>query len=332
MELLKKSSIIFFTACMFLVVGCESDDDDSDEYGNWVEGSSFDGDSRSGAASFTIGDKGYLVGGYDGDDYLSDTWEYNSEDDYWIEKATEDGSEFPGDARTGAVGFTIDGKGYVGTGYNGSDELLDFYEYDPETDSWSQKADFIGSARYSAIGFSINGKGYIGTGYDGSEQKDFYEYDPTTDTWEQIYGFGGEKRREGSAFVIDDIAYIGFGLHNGSYEDDFYSFDGTDFTQLNEPEDEDEDAFVVSHNTAFSLDGKGYIATGISSSITSQAWEYTPSTDSWTQIPNFEGTSRQDANAFSFDSKALVLMGRSGSSYFDDIWELRMDELEDDED
>ena len=42
----------------------------------------------------------------------------------------------------------------------------DFWEYDPSTNTWTQKADFGGTARNWAVGFSIGNKGYIGTGYD----------------------------------------------------------------------------------------------------------------------------------------------------------------------
>lgn len=317
-----------------LFIGCSDSDEDEEDYGNWVESSTFDGNSRSGAVSFTIGDKGYLVTGYDGDDYLSDTWEYNSEDDYWVRKA-----DFPGTARSGAVGFTINGKGYLGTGYNGDngeDELSDFWEYDPTTDTWTQKADFAGTARYGAIGFAINGNGYVGTGYDGSQQKDFYKYDATTDSWEQAVGFGGEKRQDASVFVINEVAYIGLGIHNGAYEEDFYSFDGTNWTRLTDLDDDDDDdddyEILLSGGVAFSLNGKGYVATGVSSSIASEVFEYTPSTDTWEEVPDFEGTSRQDASSFTFDDKAYVLMGRSGSYYFDDVWEFRPDELENEDD
>lgn len=330
MNLLKKSSLLCFTILSILLVGCSNSDDsdDSDEYGNWVESSSFDGDSRGNAVSFTIGTKGYLVTGYDGDDYLSDTWEYNSDEDYWIQKA-----DFPGIARSGAVGFAIDAKGYIGTGYDGSDELNDFWEYNPATDQWTQKTDFGGTARYGAIGFSINGYGYIGTGYDGSEQKDFWKYDAANNTWEQVVGFGGQKRQNAAVFIIDNIAYIGTGIRNGSVEYDFYSFDGTDWTPLIDLDDDDLDETITFYNSVgFALNGKGYFATGLVSSLTSECWEYTPSTDTWEEVPYFEGTARQDASSFSFDTKAFVLMGRSSNYYFDDVWEFRPDELENEDD
>ena len=293
-------------------IGC-SDDDDDDEYGNWVESSTFDGDSRANSVSFTIGTKGYLVTGYDGDDYLADTWEYNSDSDYWVKKAT-----FPGVARSGAVGFAINGKGYLGTGYDGVDKLNDFWEYDPTSDTWTQKADFGGSARYAAIGFAIGNDGYIGTGYDGSEQKDFWKYDVTSDTWEQSVG------------------YIGLGIHNNAYEEDFYAFNGatwTRLTDLDDDEDDDDDySILLSSGAAFSLDGKGYVTTGIAGSINTNAWEYSPATDTWEELPVFEGSARQNASTFTFETKAFVLMGRSGTYYFDDVWEFKPYELENEDD
>jgi hypothetical protein len=42
--------------------------------------------------------------------------------------------------RDGAVGFSIGNKGYIGTGSNGTTYLNDFWEYDPETNVWIQKA------------------------------------------------------------------------------------------------------------------------------------------------------------------------------------------------
>src|SRR6266446_9212732 len=79
-------------------------------------------------------------------------------------------------------GFSIGSKGYIGTGDNYPVFYTDFWEYDPATDIWTQKADFGGAGRGVAVGFSIGNKGYIGTGYNNiiGITKDFWEYDPVT--------------------------------------------------------------------------------------------------------------------------------------------------------
>src|SRR4051812_39214727 len=72
-------------------------------------------------------------------------------------------------SRTGAASFSINGKGYTGTGatLGGTLDANDFWEYDPIAGTWSQKADFAGAARRDAVGFSIGDRGYIGTGATG---------------------------------------------------------------------------------------------------------------------------------------------------------------------
>lgn len=310
------------------VIGCTDDDDT--EYGNWVESSSFDGDARGNSVSFVIGDTGYLVSGYDGDDYLSDLWAYNNEGDYWVQMA-----DFPGVARSGAVGFSINGIGYFGTGYDGDDKLNDFWSYNPSTNTWEEKAVFIGSERYGAVGFAVGGKGYVGTGYDGSELKDFYQYIPETNEWIQSVGFGGNKRKDAAVFVIGSKAYMGTGLHNGAYENDFYVFDGDTevWTRLTDLDDDDSDySVLLSSGVGFTLNGLGYLATGEASGVSTNLWIYNPSDDTWDQGSYFEGSARQDAVAFGFSDKVFVAMGRSGSYYFDDNWEFRPDEEENEDD
>lgn len=315
------SSIVLILLIAIVSISCSKGS--SITYGNWVSKSSFNGTPRGNAVTFTIGDMGYLATGYDGDNYLNDLWVYNRTGNYWEQKAN-----FPGVARTSAVSFELNGKGYIGTGYDGTNKLNDFYSYNPTSNTWSKKADFAGTARYGAIGFSVSGKGFIGTGYDGSELKDFYEYNDVTDTWTQSLGYGGGKRKNAVVFVIDNKAYVGTGLRNGAYENDFYVFDGdtqvwTKLTNL----DSSSSSYNValSSGTAFTLNGLGYIATGLSSGVSTTLYVYDPTTDTWSEDPNFEGSARQDAVSFNFTSSntAFVLTGRSGTYYFDDIWEYK---------
>ena len=119
-------------------------------------------------------------------------------------------------SRHAAVGFSIGSKGYIGTGYgnvySNTPYRKDFWEYDPSTDSWTQKADFGGTARYFAAGFSIGTKGYIGTGYNSSGPlKDFWEYNPTSNIWTRKADFGGVARGAATGFSIGSMGYIGTG-------------------------------------------------------------------------------------------------------------------------
>jgi hypothetical protein len=68
---------------------------------------------RSNAAAFVIGDKGYVTCGENGALYTF-TWEYDFASDLWTEK-----TPLEGPATTGAVGFNVQGRGYMATGRTG---------------------------------------------------------------------------------------------------------------------------------------------------------------------------------------------------------------------
>ncbi|AYN66514.1 galactose oxidase [Euzebyella marina] len=315
--------------CGLLFIGCSSDDDD-DDLGNWIDRSVFDGSPRSSVSGFTIDNIGYVGVGYDGDDYLNSFWAYNIDGDYWSQKA-----DFPGSARNAAVGFDVDGKGYIGSGYDGLNELNDFYSYEPSSNTWQQIASLPNSSRRSAIAFGINGFGYFGTGFDGdNDRKDFWKYNPNTDSWSELVGFGGDKRREAVTFTIGDKVYLGTGVSNGIYLDDFWEFDSASesWTKKLDLDEEDDYSIVRSNAVAFALNGYGYIACGASSGALGTVWEYNPTNDTWEMKTSFEGTTRQDAIAFSNGSRALVGLGRSGTLYLDDLDEFFPFEEYDDED
>ena len=127
-------------------------DEDEDLIGTWYRVSDFDGLARSDASSFTIGNKGYLVCGYDGKKRLSDLWEYDMEQDFWTQKAS-----MPGTARNSAVAFY--GKRISGNRYDGENYLKDFWEYDQLQTSGHKAGRLSGSGRYGASCFRCRDKG-----------------------------------------------------------------------------------------------------------------------------------------------------------------------------
>lgn len=120
---------------------------DEDEYtqGQWMKKASYNGVYRAYASGFTIGNYGYLCGGFYGanKDYLNDLWEYDMSRNSWTQCA-----DMPVAGRKAAVGFAVNGKGYITTGSvkDGSSSycVADTWEYDPATDAWTRKDDFKG--------------------------------------------------------------------------------------------------------------------------------------------------------------------------------------------
>jgi N-acetylneuraminic acid mutarotase len=326
--------IFVLSALLLFVPGCSKDEDDEDEelVGNWIELSDFEGVPRTDAVAFSIGNKGYVGTGYDGSDRLDDFWEYDPVLNNWTRKA-----DFPGAPRNGAVGFGTDTKGYIGTGYDGANRLNDFWEYDPATDTWVQISDFGGSARYGAVAFAIGQKGYIGTGYDGNCLKDLWEYDPATNQWTQKLSLGGSKRRDAVAFVIDGKGYICTGIDNGVYESDFWEYDPTSdswnkkrsIENVSDSEyDDDYTSITGTNKAAFSVNGKGYVATGGEGTTGKIVWEYSPTSDLWEQKTSLEATARMEAVGFSIGDLGYITTGRNSSYYFDDLWGFESEEAQ----
>lgn len=306
---------------LFNIYGCSSDDDDTTR-GNWVVRSVFDGAPRSSATGFVIDNKGYMGTGYDGDDYLQDFWEYNMDGDYWEQKA-----DFPGIPRSSASSFSIGSIGYLGIGYDGdtATQLSDFWEYNPASNTWTQKNDFAGGERRGAVSFSIGDSGFLGTGFDGdNDKKDFWKYTPATDEWSEVIGYGGSKRRDAAVLVINNKAYIGTGVSNGIYLDDFWEFDPSNesWTRKKDLDEDDNYSIMRSNAVSFTIDGYGYLSCGYNLGITSTTWEYNPSTDLWESITGLEASNRQDPISFSTGTRGFVSLGRSGTLYLDDAYEL----------
>lgn len=86
--MMKHQNLLALLLTMFSVitVSCSNDDEDEDLMGKWYRVSDFDGLARGEATSFTIGNKGYLTGGYDARKHLNDLWEYDMELDFWTQK------------------------------------------------------------------------------------------------------------------------------------------------------------------------------------------------------------------------------------------------------
>src|SRR5687767_1635486 len=74
-------------------------------------------------------------------------------------------SDLEGVGRSGAVSVMIGDKAYIGTGYDGTHWLADWWQYDPSRDFWLKQDPFPGEARSAAVAFEANGKAYVGTGY-----------------------------------------------------------------------------------------------------------------------------------------------------------------------
>ena len=197
---------------------------------------------------------------------VPDWWEYDTTANQWNQK-----TQFPGEPRYDASGFSIDGLIYVGLGKGATGPLGDWWKYNPLDNDWSQLNDFPGMPRDKAGSFAVNGAGYIVGGESGNTYLNgVWKYNPLWDSWSYVASYPGGWPCRVISFVIGDKAYIGGGSCQTNYNA-FYEFDpsGNSWQQK---------ANLVNGplGRTFSLNGKGYILNN--SNIMTEYW---PQDDTW---------------------------------------------------
>ncbi len=263
---------------------------------SWEQKAFLPGVARTDAVGFAIGNKGYVGTGDDHQsgvnlEWLKDFYEYDPVANTWVQKADLGaGSGSTILARGFAIGFGLQGKGYIGSGYgvyannveDGTAYKHDLWAYDPLTDHWEPVADPPG--RVGAIGFAIGDKGYVGMGhgFGGADspdpfhegwQWDLYEFDPLTNVWTKKANLPASPRWEA---------------------------------------------------VGFSIGSKGYVTTGSGGNDQfKDLFEYDPGTDAWTRKTDLNGAARSEAAAFAIADSGYVVGGRTGYPSFtplSDVW------------
>ncbi len=241
----KSTRFIVASAMLTIVFGASftscKDDDEKVLIGNWVELTDINPlIERGSAVCFQIGQTAYLGTGVntlradersyfrdftsvttDGSGGItwSDVWEYNGD------KGVSSMPDAAGQ-RFGAVAFALNGKGYVGLGYNGSNCLCDFWEFDPNGTPSADQYDLCEE-------YKTSHPTYVSTLDKMREEARAKVGSAATGRWRRMADYPGDSCRYAVAFVVHsnktgkDYAYVGTGESgNMSYINNFYRFDG----------------------------------------------------------------------------------------------------------
>ena len=234
----------------------------------------------------------------------------------WTQRAN-----FGGGNRYAATGFSINGKGYMGLGIThvglNYTYYVDFWEYNPASNAWTQKANLPAAGRSSPSGFAINGKGYIVLGWAPAQLNDLWEFDPDNNSWTQKTNFGGAPRYDAAVFVIDDYAYVGCGYT--PYQKDFWKYDPANdsWTQV-----ADIGGQPRSAAQGFSAGGFGYVVAGGEQFVlyTNDLWRYNPNSNIWAQMTGMPGGPRVSPSAFSFGNLGFAGLGCTDLVVYNDFY------------
>jgi len=127
---------------------------------------------------------------------------------------------------------------FIFGGYEGTNKLNDFYEFNTDNDTW-QEVIYSGtglppSARHSASCTVFGGSMFIFGGSDGQAKSDFFKFNFETNTWFEIKRNPNStvwpKERYKSSAAIYKSYMVIYGGNDGSEQlDDLWSFDLSKF-------------------------------------------------------------------------------------------------------
>ena len=191
---------------------------------SWEQKADLPGSVRREAIAFTIEDLGYVGTGIDSNEAqlgntLSDFWQYSPLTNTWTQKAN-----FPGFGGVGiyfATGFSMDNKGYLCGGKVGPNVYSNqLWEYKPQNDSWTQRANFAGGVRYQLSSFVIGNDAFVGMGTDQDiYRKDLYRYNAGANQWTVCADISGAPRGGAASFSIGLRGFICTGTNGGMLDD-----------------------------------------------------------------------------------------------------------------
>jgi N-acetylneuraminic acid mutarotase len=242
--------------------------------------------------------------------------------------------------RERATGFSVMDKGYLFGGQDTAEVIhKDLWSYDPNTDSWAQKADLPGSARRDAVSFVIGNYAYVGTGMDsvsapaGLTLKDFWRYNPLTNAWTAIAdfpGMGGNGVYFSTGFSVEGKGYICAGkTGSATYSSQLWEYKPSNDQWIQRA------AFpggVRYQMCAFVVGSKAYVGMGVDQNIFKKDFYcYNPGSNQWTPIAAFPGYERGAASTFTLEDRGFVCLGNNGGLLGDlieynpktDSWTLR---------
>jgi len=252
-------------------------------------------------------------------------WSIDSYNPTWTQIST-----FIGPARSDAIGFSINGKGFLGTGsqfisYGTFRGLDDFYQFDPTNNSWTSVTSFPGGGRSQCFGFSVGTKGFVGGGYSTLNgnwiaQNDFWEFDSQNNTWSKLQDFPGNVNPYMCFFSSSVKGFVFDGLYLFEYDPLTKKW-----TNLGNFENEvRRDAVGASIDNKCYI-GLGYYNTGLYQGISANSFYcFDLNNNTWTKFSEINWNTRRGISYFSYTDNIYFGFGNESindnSGLMKDFW------------
>ena len=269
---------------------------------------------------------------------------------FWIQKASVGGV-----GRHRATGCATSHRGYIGLGHiNGTGQDIsfkDWWEYDPASDTWTQKADFPVST-HGCVAFVVDNCPVVGGGSALSTQ--FYKFNTATNTWGQIANCILPNPGDSQGFAVNNQGFVYRANQLAKYNPNTDSWslcanapvsfgnwtcsfviEGSGFIKYGNQLLE----YKPLHNqwvprasfpgnstggsSGFAIQQRGYVTSGYVGAlavVTEQVWSFHPATNSWRREIDFPGTKRRFPVAWAIHDRGYIGTGTNGIN-LNDFWQ-----------
>lgn len=289
----------------------------------WYPRDTVKGSPKSSMAATSFQQIGLIIGGLDEFGFKRKMYSYSPFQDDWDEEVSLGGTSGDGLERGSACAFTLYHenmqKAYVCLGQTPTVPYMkDLWEFNPQTETWSQKANFSGTPRRQAVCFTAANKAFVGTGEDASGlKKDFYAYNPETNNWTSIADFAGSARKDAVSFELNGFGFVGTG-DDGTLKKDLWMYDFQSNSWI------DKATFPGTPRSgavAWGAFPVAYLGTGedVNGEFKNDLYEYNYFLNAWVQRANMPAPGRKNAFAFYIDGVSYVGAGYNGV-FLEDFW------------
>ena len=185
-----------------------------------------------------------------------------------------------------AFSFAADGKLFTGCGRNDADVMNNaFWQYDPATDQWTQKADYPTAPARGGVAMVIDGVPYARSGWDGTVSfNDWNRYDPAADSWVLMNEPTGNMGAYSGVFTLNGKGYAACGSGAVAEHNELWSYDPiTDaWTQKADFPGDPRDFPFADTVGGFAIVGLGDFF--LAPPFYTDMYKYDPVADSWSTI------------------------------------------------
>jgi len=286
---------------------------------SWGRVQDFPGNGRYKTTSFSLGGNFYTGGGAGNGMAFNDFWKYNPDNNSWSRMA-----DVPGLPRVYPRSFSNSTNGFLGSGFTADNasksQLIDFYKYSPETDSWSPVSNYPDNILNFYPGFTVtvNGRPYASLSNQALLMREMIN-----DSW---------ISRPTISELIDCPAAGIFSIGNKFYVIIGYRINNTSSNAVweyntangNWTKKSDFPGPPRCSSAFFSIDNYGYYGCGMQPDLTQfkDMWRYNPSNDKWIRIEDFPGGLRSHLIGSTVGQYGFVGLGllQYPVTYLKDFW------------